>query len=86
MLCKQMANTCDNVAGIFGSNETTFSTVPLHLHKMRRAAFGKMFSLAYIQRLEPTLKDLVDSTIGKVKERISAGEHVNLVHAYSALT
>jgi hypothetical protein len=85
MLCKQIANTCDNVAGMFGNNEMTFGTIPHHLHKMRRA-FGKMFSLAYIRRLEPALKDLVNSMIGKIEERISAGEQVNLIHAYSALT
>jgi cytochrome P450 len=82
----EIANVFDDLAGMFGNNEMTFGTIPHHLHKMRRAAFGKLFSPAYIRRLEPTLKDLVNSMIDKIDERIGAGERVNLVHAYSALT
>jgi cytochrome P450 len=81
-----IANAFDELAGMFGNNEMTFGTMSHNLHKMRRAAFGKLFSPAAIRRLEPTLKDLVNSMIAKIQERISAGEQVNLVHAYSALT
>jgi hypothetical protein len=75
-----------HVAGMFGNNEMSFGTIPHHLHKMRRAAFNKLFSSTYIRRLEPTLKDLVNSMIETIANKLKAGEQVNLVHAYSALT
>lgn len=73
-------------AGMFGNVEMTFGTIRHNLHKMRRAAFAKFLSPAYIKKLEPVLKDLIDSMVNKIDERLKAGKTVNLVHAYSALT
>ena len=73
-------------AGMFGNNDMTFGTIPHHLHKMRRAAFAKFLSPAYIRKLEPVLQDLVTKMIDKIAAGVEAGKPVNLVHAYSALT
>lgn len=73
-------------AGMFGNVEMTFGTIPHSLHRMRRAAFGKFFSTAYIRRLEPTLQGLVSSMCEKIEVGVKAGKKVNLVHAFSALT
>ena len=73
-------------AGMFGNSDMAFSTIGHNLHKMRRAAFAKFFSPAYIKRLEPLLKDFVNSMVHKIEESLDAGKTVNLVHAYSALT
>lgn len=73
-------------AGMFGNNEMTFSTIGHNLHKVRRAAFAKFLSPAYVRKLEPLLKDLVDLMIDKIEDGAKAGRIVNLVHAYSALT
>lgn len=73
-------------AGMFGNNEMSFGTVGHDLHKMRRAAFSKFFSPAYIRRLEPVLEDIVNKMIRNVTADIEAGKKVNLVHAFSALT
>ncbi|KAF1844200.1 cytochrome P450 [Cucurbitaria berberidis CBS 394.84] len=73
-------------AGMFGNVEMTFGTIPHHLHKMRRAAFAKFLSPAYIRKLEPVLQELVNILIQKIEEGIESGKEVNLVHAFSALT
>lgn len=73
-------------AGMFGSVATTFGTIGHNMHKLRRAAFAKFLSPAYIRKLEPVLKDLVNTLTRKVEEGIEAGKIVNLEHAYSALT
>jgi cytochrome P450 len=73
-------------AGMFGNTEMTFGTIGHNLHKMRRAAFAKFFSPAYIRKLEPLLKELVNSMVEKIEQGIESGRPVNLVHAYSALT
>jgi hypothetical protein len=73
-------------AGMFGNNDMTFGTIPHHLHKMRRAAFAKFLTPAYIRKLEPVLQNLVNKMIDKISTEVQAGKQVNLVHAYSALT
>ncbi|KAF2828055.1 cytochrome P450 [Ophiobolus disseminans] len=73
-------------AGMFGNTEMTFGTIGHNLHKMRRAAFAKFLSPAYIRKLEPLLKDLVSSMITKIEAGLKEGRTINLVHAYSALT
>jgi hypothetical protein len=73
-------------AGMFGNNDMTFGTIGHNLHKMRRAAFAKFLSPAYIRKLEPVLKGLVNSMTAKIEEELDKGKTVNLVHAYSALT
>lgn len=73
-------------AGMFGSTEMTFGTIPHGLHRMRRAAFSQFFSKASIRRIEPFIQDIIDNLTRKVKAGLEAGKAVNLVHAYSALT
>ena len=73
-------------AGMFGNNEMTFGTIGHNLHKMRRAAFAKFLSPAYIRKLEPVLRDLVNTATSKISNSLHAGGTVNLVHVYSALT
>lgn len=72
--------------GMFGNTEMAFGTIPHQLHKVRRAAFSKFFSPAYVRRIEPELKELVNLMIDKITEGIEGGKQVNLVHAFSALT
>jgi hypothetical protein len=55
------------------------------MHKMRCAAFGKLFSPATIRRLEAKLKDMANFIIGNILERIIVDEQVNQVNAYSTL-
>jgi len=71
---------------MFGNTDMTFGTIGHNLHKMRRAAFAKFFSPAYIRKLEPVLQDLVNSMVRKIEAGLKEGKAVNLVHAYSALT
>ncbi|KAH7389812.1 cytochrome P450 [Pyrenochaeta sp. MPI-SDFR-AT-0127] len=73
-------------AGMFGNVAMTFGTIGHHMHKVRRAAFAKFLSPVYIRKLEPVLKELVNTLTQKVEESIQTGKTVNLVHAYSALT
>jgi hypothetical protein len=73
-------------AGMFGNTEMSFGTIGHNLHKMRRAAFAKFFSPAYIRKLEPLLKSLVNSMVTKIENGLNEGKRINLVHAYSALT
>lgn len=71
---------------MFGNTAMTFGTIGHETHRLRRAAFAKFFSPAYIRKLEPVLKDLVNSMIVKIEEMLEEGKTINLVHAYSALT
>lgn len=73
-------------ARMFGNVEMTFGTISHGVHRMRRNAFGKFFSAAYIRRLEPTLQALVQDMCVKIEAGVRAGKTVNLVHAFSALT
>lgn len=71
---------------MFGNTEMTFGTIGHEIHRMRRAAFAKFFSPTYIRKLEPLLKNLVNSMITEIEKMLKEGKTVNLVHAYSALT
>ncbi|OCL08461.1 putative cytochrome P450 [Glonium stellatum] len=73
-------------AAMFAYKDQTFATISHRLHKARRAAFSKFFSPTYIRRLEPLLKDLVNSMLGKITEGIEAGKAINLQHVYAAFT
>jgi hypothetical protein len=64
----EIANNFSNSAGLFGIREITFGSILHHMHKMRCAAFGKLFSSAAIRHLESTLKDLANSMINKILE------------------
>ena len=73
-------------AGMFGSIDMTFGTIPHETHRKRRAAFSQFFSKASIRRLEPLIQEIIDTMIRKVEAYLDAGKPVNLYHAYSALT
>ncbi len=73
-------------AGMFGNTDMTFGTIGHGLHKMRRAAFAKFLSPAYVRKLEPMLQELVNTLVTKIEQALQRGEVVNLVYAYSALT
>lgn len=73
-------------ARMFGSTDMSFGTATHGLHRKRRAAFSQFFSKASIRRLEPVLKDLVESLCDGIESGMKVGKPVNLVHAYSALT
>lgn len=71
---------------MFAYPEQTFGTISHQHHKMRRAAFSKFFSPAYIRRLEPTLINIVNTMINQVTKGIEAGKVINLEHVYAAFT
>jgi hypothetical protein len=73
-------------AGMFGSIEMSFGTIPHGLHRMRRNAFGKFFSPAYIRRLQPTLQGIIYNMCARIEAGVHAGKTINLIHAFSALT
>ena len=73
-------------AGMFGSTDMTFGTVGYTLHRRRRGAFSNFFSKASVRKLQPVIQSLVDRLCEKLLEKTDAGEPVNMVHAYSALT
>ena len=85
-------NTAKNVekwpwaARMFGSNDMTFGTVGHQLHKLRRQAFGALFSKQSIRNLEPTIHSIVDTLCLCFERYRGTGVPVNLGQIYSALT
>ena len=73
-------------ARMFGSTDMTFGTVGHAIHRSRRGAISGFFSKASVRRLQPVIQALVDKLCDKLQEKSEAGEIVNMVYAYSALT
>ncbi|KAL8708064.1 MAG: hypothetical protein Q9220_006996 [cf. Caloplaca sp. 1 TL-2023] len=71
---------------MFGSNQMTFGTVGHDLHKMRRHAFGNLFSKQSIRNLEPRIQTVVNTLSEQLAKRRGTGELINLGQIFSALT
>ena len=71
---------------MFGSTSMTFGTVGHTLHRRRRGAFSNFFSKTSVRRLQPVIQSRIDILCQKFLEKMDAGEPVNIVYAYSALT
>ena len=71
---------------MFGTNASTFSTVPHDLHRRRRAAINPSFSKAAIYRLEPDIQALLNQLCKRLKEYQNSGKPAHLGPIFSALT
>ncbi|KAL8948453.1 MAG: hypothetical protein Q9222_005361 [Ikaeria aurantiellina] len=73
-------------AGMFGSNKMTFGTIGHDLHKLRRQAFGNLFSKQSIRNLEPRIQIVVNTLTEQLAKCRGTREIVNLGQIFSALT
>lgn len=73
-------------AGMFAGTIAALGTAGHKLYKLRRSAFSKFFSSAYLPRLEPIIRSLVDSMVSKITDQLHAGDIVNLDYAHAVLT
>ena len=71
---------------MFGRSTSTFGTIEHDLHRIRRAALSPFFSKSSVQRLEPTVQNVVDKLMNRLKDLRGSGTTVNLIDAFSALT
>lgn len=71
---------------MFGRSTSTFGTVDHELHRTRRAALSPFFSKVSVQRLEPTVQDVIDKLVIRLQSMKFSGTTVNIIDAFSALT
>ena len=64
----------------------TFGTIGHKHHRLRRTAVNPYFSKQMINRLEPTLKSMVDKLCRRFDEFRGTGQPLNMRPVYSALT
>ena len=59
-----------------------FSTAPFELHRIRRGALAKYFSMSNVARLEPLIQDCVTRLCSRLEEHRKEGTIVDLSSAY----
>ncbi|KAK1990315.1 cytochrome P450 [Colletotrichum falcatum] len=69
-----------------GSDESSFSTVPHSLHRLRRGALNPFFSARSVVRLEPLIREKVEKLSARFDGLARTGEVVRLDAAFMALT
>ena len=73
-------------ARMFGKMTSMFGTIDHDLHRIRRAAFASFLSKQSVQRLEPTVQQVVNKLVTRFHDLQGSGTSVNLIDAYAALT
>ena len=71
---------------MFGTPNSIIATLDHDVHRRRRNAYANFFSKQSIRRYSPVVQSCVDKLCGRLKEHQSAGEKINLMHAFTALT
>jgi hypothetical protein len=73
-------------ASMFGNSSSHFSSVPYHLHRMRRAPLNPFFSKKAVAQLEPTITSAVEKLCARLEGFRQTKEPVNLRFAFAGLT
>ncbi|KIW64479.1 hypothetical protein PV04_09408 [Phialophora macrospora] len=73
-------------ASMFGNSSSHFSSVPYHLHRMRRAPLNPFFSKKAVAQLEPTIASAVEKLCARLAGFQQTKEPVNLRFAFAGLT
>ncbi len=63
----------------------TSSTVQHVLHKLRRQAYGNLFSKQSVRSLEPLIQSVVDTLYDQMEKRRGTREPIHLGQIYAAL-
>lgn len=69
-----------------GADDSTFSTVPHDLHRLRRSAIAPFFSVRSVAQLEPLIRGKVEKLSNRFETIAATGEVVRLDAAFMALT
>lgn len=69
-----------------GADQSTFSTVPHDLHRLRRSVLNPFFSVHSVTKLEPMIKSKVEKLSNRFEAMTLSGDIVRLDAAFMALT
>lgn len=71
---------------MLGNPEATFPTIKADVHRLRRNALNPFFSVAAIQKIEPTIHALVDRLCKRMAACADEDVPIPLFYAYRCLT
>lgn len=71
---------------MFTTGDAALSTIDHDLHRQRRSAIAPFFSKAAVQRLEPSIKSVVEKLVLRLKGLQGSGTFINLEDFFTALT